>query len=177
MTRYTDPSECPVCGLDFADRHNPACTGRAGCVRQATDPAPVTAPTTETGPASGKATGIVEPLLVLAEGFYAETHDMIVAAHDEITRLRDEVERLGEECNVQMAAAWANEVRQEDRAALAQRVAEAVREACMDDIQSLLADSDWWELEDLWRRLRAIDLAPIVAEGLATPTENGCGNG
>jgi hypothetical protein len=129
----SNQAKCPACVIRVIDRmrpggrwRDPSCTGRPGCVRHPNreNPAPDSAPA-GAGVPDGKA-DIVDRLrqgTVMADVRWPgdnsppvdeyETDALMAEAAAEIARLQAEVERL-----------------QADRAALAHRVAEAVREAC-----------------------------------------------
>lgn len=169
-----DP-HCPACGFEWVkSAPNPVahvCTGRPGCVRhpERENPAPEKPPAGANVPV-GKA-DIVERLRMCDAPFYESSptvneslRDDIEKAADEIARLRAETVQLVELAEYKRAEVAAVrgtvERLQADRAALAQRVAEAVREACKQAVIGTYGDAR------NHHRMDAIDLGPIVAAAL-----------
>jgi hypothetical protein len=157
--------KCPSCERWGFSAWEQSCTGRAGCVQHPNreNPAPEKPPAGANVPVG--TTDIVERLLMHEEPYYESSlkingslRDDIEKAAAEIARLRAEVERL-----------------QADRAALAQRVVEAVREAIR-ECQPSVSRHQWMSDEactraeaiEEWRKdIDAIDIAAIVAAVLA----------
>jgi hypothetical protein len=150
----------------------------------------------DAGGIAGDAADLLEALLSRAEAaeasdaeslaMYRRARERAEAAErerDEIARLRAEVERLMGERDHWISRALHADIIAEllddyadhleaDRAAFAQRVAEAVREACAERGHSL-----WYDAESecgpshTSDGIRALDLGPIVAAALAKEGE------
>jgi len=196
----TGDLKCPACEVFHIDPCGPnadekrVCTGRAGCVRHPDreTPAPDSAPAganVPVGKADGGADPVLDALREVRSGNVAgymgpevvilsrEQHDSV---HAVVMKLRAEVERLtgerGELLRENMAmvdaAMIADVADRPDRAALATRVAEAVREACAD-----VARARWRDAASaqgpahITIGIRALDLGPIVAAALAKEGE------
>jgi len=170
------------------------CTGRPGCVR-----ADHVADAGEMVPAGGA--GIVGRLrggTVAAAKRWpgdtsppvdeSETDALMTEAADEIARLRAEVERVTADLSTERHERTRDAVRMmqhqaradraiADRAALAQRVAEAVRDHLDDTVHDAIHDAigDVSERDrvrsDVLGAMRAADLGPIVAAALTKEGE------
>ncbi len=188
----TGDPHCPACGFEWVkSAPNPVvhvCTGRAGCVQHPgrENPAPDSAPAGADVPV-GKA-DIVERLReaydrvkLWPEKSLAGMQDLLLLrnltpeAAAEIARLRAEVERLREDRDrLLMADAATRAYLAADRAALAQRVAEAVRER----VRMCAARATIYSIPihprtairdvraEIVNQIDALDLGPIVAAAL-----------
>jgi hypothetical protein len=192
----TGDPKCPACETVSPSRGVykytcQYCTGRAGCVRTAPVP-----PVPATSGADSGATPIMpdgweqnaqptDPLLLALSMGMKVGPAVAQQAAAEIARLRAEVERLTGERDHWISRAHHDAITVEllddyaghleaDRAALAQRVAEAVREAIR-ECQPSVSRHQWMSDEactraeaiEEWRKdIDAIDIAAIVAAAL-----------